>query len=59
MPYYTSTEPIARRAIELLKSPEARASMARDLKSIIDPLAHGEASRQTAKMLLGLADSSH
>ena len=59
MPYYTSTEPIARRAIELLKSPEARASMARDLKSIIDPLAHGEASKQTAKMLLDLTHSSH
>jgi lipid-A-disaccharide synthase len=59
MPYYNATEPIARRAIQLLESPERRKSMSTDLESIITPLANSEASTQTARMLLDLTHARH
>lgn len=55
MPYYTSTRPIAEKAIELLRDEPARARMAADLGSVIDSLGTASASTQTAGMLLDLA----
>lgn len=59
MPYYTATEPIARRAVELLESPALRSGMAKRLDDIITPLQRSEASHQTARMLLELARGGH
>ena len=61
MPYYTSTRPIADRAIELLRSPERRDEMCRDLERIVEPLRAKGASKNAAGMLLDLIDrnSSH
>ncbi len=58
MPYYASTAPIARRAIDLLQSPEARESMIRDLAEVVSPLKDTLASQRTAEWLLGMAGAS-
>ncbi len=54
MPYYTSTDPIAEKALELLKSDEKRTQMARNLASVVRPLRDGHASKRTAEMLLDM-----
>jgi len=54
MPYYTSTEPIAARAIELLRSDELRQRMILDLDEVTEPLRGGRASERTAAMLLDM-----
>ena len=59
MPYYTSTAPIAEKAIALLQSPDARAAMAQDLADTVAPLRSGSASHRTAEMLLEMVDRSH
>lgn len=59
MPYYTSTAPIAQRAIALLQCEEERAQMSRDLLEATEPLRQGGASLRTAEMLLDLADERH
>ena len=54
MPYYTSTRPIADRAIELLRSNELREKMLEDLEATTAPLRGGQASRRAAAMLLDM-----
>ena len=61
MPYYTSTAPIAKRAIELLRSEEARRQMMEQLAAVVAPLRTGPgtgsrqgASERTAEMLLDM-----
>ena len=54
MPYYTSTEPIATRAIELLQSPQARRAMSQELAEVVRPLCESSASANTAAMLLDM-----
>ena len=54
MPYYHTTEPIAKCALELLRSEPKRKAMSRDLAAIVDPMRTGHASQQTAKMLLDM-----
>jgi lipid-A-disaccharide synthase len=61
MPYYTSTAPIAERAIALLNSEAARQEMAAQLTEIVKPLRSGDgsgsglgASERTAEMLLDM-----
>jgi lipid-A-disaccharide synthase len=54
MPYYRSTEPIAKRAIELLQSDEERRRMVNDLAVVIAPLRGRSASSTAAAMLLDL-----
>jgi len=56
MPYYHSTEPIARIAIELLRHPERRAQVTRELSAALKPLHTKSASRNTAEMLFSLID---
>ncbi len=58
MPYYTSTRPIAERAIELLESEEARRTMIRDLVKVVEPLRSGRASERAAAMLLDMVSRS-
>jgi lipid-A-disaccharide synthase len=58
MPYYRSTAPIARRAIELLRSPEARRKMVEDLQAVVEPLRATRASERTAELLLDMIDRS-
>ncbi|MHC4067668.1 MAG: lipid-A-disaccharide synthase [Planctomycetota bacterium] len=52
MPYYTSTDPIADRAIELLADEHARRQMSEDLAVLIDPFVETGASDNTARILL-------
>jgi lipid-A-disaccharide synthase len=54
MPYYRSTEPIARRAIALLQSDDMRRRMVRELGTMIESLKTGNASKHAAKMLLDM-----
>ena len=56
MPYYTSTAPIAERAIELLRSPRLREEMIRELEKTVAPLREPGASQRAAAMLLDLID---
>lgn len=56
MPYYTSTKPIADKAIDLLSSPESLASMSAELTDLITPLKKTGASEKTARMLLDMMD---
>ena len=56
MPYYTSTEPIARMAIGLLRSQEARQRMKDDLAEVVAPLRDSHASSRTAELLLSMID---
>lgn len=56
MPYYTSTAPIAERAVELLRSPELRDEMTCRLEEIVAPLRERGASQRAAAMLLDLID---
>lgn len=55
MPYYTSTQPIAERAIQLLRSERERQMMVRELGEIVETLRDGSASRRAAAMLLDMA----
>ena len=54
MPYYTSTGPIADRAIELLQSDEARTTMVRELAKTVLPLRDTHAAQRTAELLLDM-----
>ncbi|HUU83283.1 MAG TPA: lipid-A-disaccharide synthase [Phycisphaerae bacterium] len=58
MPYYTSTRPIADRAIALLCDPEARRSMSNQLAALIDPLVKTGAPENTAQILLQMIDNA-
>ncbi len=52
MPYYLSTDPIADRAIELLRDAKARGRMVDELSALVDPMRATQASVTTADMLL-------
>lgn len=54
MPYYRSTVPIAERALELLRSQEARQRMVADLETVVAPLRGRRPSDRTAELLLEL-----
>jgi len=54
MPYYTSTAPIADRAIELLQSDEARTNMVGELAKTVAPLRGTHAAQRTADLLLDM-----
>jgi len=58
VPYYTSSRPIAERAIELLRSNELREKMLRDLEAVTAPLRGGQASQRAAAMLLDMVGQS-
>lgn len=51
MPYYLSIEPIAKKAIELLESVDARLNMTDELANIVRPLRGASASENVATML--------
>ena len=59
MPYYTSTDPIAERAIGLLRSEDARRTMAENLAKIVAPLRGTHAAQRTAEQLLAMIDRPH
>lgn len=59
MPYYTSTVAIADRAIELLRSDEARMKMVGELAKTVAPLRGTHATQRTAELLLELISYSH
>ena len=54
MPYYTSIAPIADKAIELLRSEDARRTMTEHLSAIVAPLRGTHAAQRTAELLLGM-----
>ena len=54
MPYYTSTEPIARCALDLLRSPDQRAAMSHELAELLAPIVKPGAPANTAAILLGM-----
>jgi len=56
MPFYTSTEPIADQAVELLCSDEMRAEMSQELGRVVAPLNTGNAERKVADMLLDMIE---
>lgn len=56
MPYYSSTAPIAKAAIELLNSESLRQSMVDDLADLVAPLHGANASEGAARMLLDMMD---
>ncbi len=58
MPYYTSIEPIADRAIALLRSNELRKNMADELAKTVAPLRSSHAAQRTAELLLEMIQSS-
>ncbi len=56
MPYYTSTEPIAQCAIELLRDEDKRRTMVNELDKITAPIRDTCASARAAGMLLEMID---
>jgi lipid-A-disaccharide synthase len=54
MPYYTSTEPIANEALDILDNPSRRETMKSDLDTVIHSLGSSLAAVETAKMALDL-----
>lgn len=54
MPYYRSTAPIIRTAIDLLESGEKRGAMTSNLRTAVAPLRTHSASQETTAMLLDL-----
>ncbi len=59
MPYYSSIDPIVDKALHLLGSSEARASMSQALSDIVAPMRNTHASATTAKLLLNIAHRRH
>ncbi len=59
MPYYDSTAPIIRTALDLLSNESRRASMRSELAKIITTIEKPGASARTAEMLLDMVDSNH
>jgi len=57
MPYYTSTEPIAGEALDLLANAQRRADMQRDLEGVIRTLGTADAADHTARMALDMIAS--
>jgi lipid-A-disaccharide synthase len=56
MPYYSSAEPIAVKALELLRSPEKLSEMTRSITAVAEPLRKPGASHRTAEILRDLID---
>lgn len=59
MPYYTSTEPIVQRALELLRDRQARQRMSSDLAQLVQPFVRTTASQTTAKIVLDMIELHH
>ncbi len=57
MPYYTSTDPIARCALDLLESPDKRRAMSQELAGLLSPIIKPGAPANTAAMLFEMLDS--
>lgn len=58
MPYYTSTDPIVRCALDLLASSEKRAVMSRELADLLDPIVKPGAPSNAAAVLLDMLQAS-
>jgi len=58
MPYYTSTEPIADRALELLQDQAKANEMSAALAEVVEPLMSQDASGNVAQLLLEMVRSS-
>ena len=56
MPFYRSTEPIAQKALELLRSEDLRHAMIEALNTVVEPLRGYHASDRTAALLLGMIE---
>ena len=56
MPYYTSTTPIAARAIELLGSAKDLQAMRDEVRDILEPMSRPGASGRAADLLIDLVD---
>ena len=56
MPYYSSTKPIADKAIELLRSEQLRRNMVERLTELVEPMRASGAAQRTAEMLLEMID---
>lgn len=56
MPYYRSTEPIARKAIEMLESPSMCDEMIEQLESVVRPLRGPSAAKNAAQILLDITE---
>jgi len=54
MPYYTSTDPIAAEALDLLANESRRQAMRRDLDAVVRSLGTASAADRTARMALDL-----
>jgi lipid-A-disaccharide synthase len=55
MPYYTSTQPIAAEALDILGNPARQARIKADLRAVIDSLGHDNAAQRTAQLAIDLA----
>jgi len=58
MPYYTSTEPIARCALDLLDSPDKQQTMSRELADLLAPIVKSGAPANAAAILLDMLNTS-
>jgi len=56
MPYFTSIDPIAERAIHLLNSPEALDRLSNDLIDLVEPLTGKKAGEEVARVVLGMLE---
>lgn len=56
MPYYTSTEPIAGEALDLLANERRRTAMITDLDAVVRSLGSARAAEETAKIALQMLD---
>jgi len=54
MPYYSSTEPIAREALDLLKNQQRRSEMIGDLDAVVTSLGTNSAAQRTAQMAISM-----
>ena len=54
MPYYTTTAPIGRCAVDLLDSSEKRAAMSRELADLLSPIVKPGAPANAAAILLDM-----
>jgi lipid-A-disaccharide synthase len=54
MPYYRSTEPIAREALDILSKPQRQQQMIQELREITEPLRHGDSAGRAAEELLAM-----
>lgn len=58
MPYFTSTEPISGKCIRLLSNRGRLVRMSMELVELVEPLARGDASENTAEMAIEMMEDS-